>query len=92
MTTVLRDEIRTARKAYHCDAFARWRDCAMGPQDCENDEQRATLAAAEADGGKILPGQKYRFVAAIYDGDFGTWRERIDMGKLCAAHDLYDEY
>jgi hypothetical protein len=63
----------------------------MGDQDCVDEWQREALRAAEADGWKILPGQQYRYVRGIgEDGPF-TWRERPEMGKLCRAHDLFDE-
>jgi len=90
MTTVLRDEIRSARKTYRCDAYAHWLECGMRDEDCTTNEQRLILSAAQADNGRILRGQKYRCVTAIQDGDLVTWRERVGMGSLCLAHDLYD--
>jgi hypothetical protein len=90
MTRVLKDEERVARKAYPCDASAHWHNCNMGPDDCESEHDREVLAAAEADGFRILPGQTYRYVCAVDEFPF-TWRERIDMGRLCTSYELYED-
>lgn len=92
MDTVLKNEIRTARKEYHCDAWHYWVSGGLKPADCTDDAQRATLAAAEADAGHIKPGQKYRYVRGIFEGSMSTWRARADMEDLCRAHHLYEDY
>lgn len=90
MDTVLKDEIRTARKYYKCDAYAWWNRCGMSIGDCETSEQRLIVEAAEADKGKILPGQAYRYRRGVFEGRMVTCRERVGMCGVCHALGLYD--
>lgn len=91
MTVILKDEVRCARKGYNCDASSWWNRCYMRAEDCTPD-QLLSLQGAEADQWKIRRGQRYRYVRGVNDGRMFTWRERLDMGSLCAQHNLYDEY
>lgn len=91
MDTILKDEIRTARKTYPCDAYGWWHRSGFGPQDCETDEQRLILEAAEVDKGKILAGQQYRYMRGVFEGRMVTWRERVGMGNVCRDLGLYEE-
>ena len=54
---ILKEEQRTARKIYKCDATARLRACGLTRGDLDPD-QHGALDAADADKGCILPGQK----------------------------------
>ena len=88
--TILKDEERTARKHYKCDAFARFHNCGMRRDELAPDQQ-LMLDAAEADKGRILPGQRYRYARGLHEGSMFTWRERIGMGSICRAHGLYED-
>ena len=90
MDTVLKDEVRTARKQYKCDAYAWWNSCNMSLNDCETPEQRLVVEACEADKGKILPGQTYRYQRGLFEGHMVTWRERVGMADVCRALGLYE--
>ena len=48
------------------------------------------VEAAEADKWRILPGQAYRKVTGIYEGDFYTYRARPGMDSVCYELDLFD--
>jgi methenyltetrahydromethanopterin cyclohydrolase len=87
----LKDEVRTARKEYRCDACRWWNNAGMTEADCTTDEQRAAVAAAKDAGWKIRVGDKYRYVRGPYEGQMSTWRARVDIDDLCAAHKLYDD-
>ena len=83
MDVVLKDEVRHAKKHYKCDAYAWWTNCNLDLNDCISDDQRLIVEAAEADKGRILPGQAYRYQRGIFDGRMVTWRERVGMGNVC---------
>ena len=82
MCVVIKDVIRRARKHYACDAYEAWRDAGGRKEDCHTPDGVLILEAVEADGGKILPGQQYRYVRLVGEGTIYTWRERVDMGNL----------
>lgn len=88
--TILKNELRTARKNYKCDAYARFHACGMR-RDELTQEQQLMLDAAEADKGRILPGQAYHYRRGVYEGRMFTWRSRSGMESICIDHDLYDE-
>ena len=56
---ILKDEIRTARKFYDCDASAAWNNYGP-PRDELPPDDRLILEGAQADKWKIRPGQRYR--------------------------------
>lgn len=91
MDVCLKNEVRTARKEYVCDAYAWWVDCGMTENDCTNDEQRKALAAAKAANGRILPGTKYRYLRGPFDGHMSTWRAGLAMDDLCRELHLYED-
>lgn len=91
MERVFADKIVTAKKHYRCDASEQWRRSGYTVDDCETSEQRLIVEAAEADKWSILPGQKYRKLTGIHDGDFCTYRARPGMDELCAAMDMWGE-
>ena len=87
--TVLKHELRTARKHYRCDATQWFHDCGMGRNDLTA-EQLLMLDAAEADKGRILPGQAYYYTRGVHEGAMFTWRARPGMDRICRDHGLYD--
>ena len=60
------------------------------PQGCRVHQRKAVLAA-EADNWRILPGQKYRKCKGIYDGEFFTYRARIDMDSVTYDLDMWED-
>ena len=58
---VLKDEVRTARKFYDCDASEMWRSYGLPEKELAADE-RLVLDGVKADKWKIRPGQRYRCV------------------------------
>lgn len=88
--TILKDELRHARKHYKCDAYAWFHACSMR-RDELTPEQQLMLDAAEADKGRILPGQAYHYRRGVYEGRMFTWRAKPGMESVCVAHNLYDE-
>ena len=89
---VLFDKLVMARKVYPCHACLNWYDASMSRHDCYDDEERLIVDAAEADGRKILRGQKYRCVRGVDDNNkMFVYRARPGMDSLCQLHGLYDE-
>ncbi len=87
---VLKDEVRTARKFYACDASELW--CNYGPpSDAVTADDRLVLDGVKADKWKIRPGQRYRCVVFRDGRELVTQRARLDMDALCQRHDLYDD-
>lgn len=91
MNPVLSSTLVTARKRHLCDACKIWHRANMHIRDCQTDEQRLIVEAAEADGWCILPGQQYRKITGIQDGQIVTYHARPGMDALCWQLDLFDE-
>ena len=91
MERVFTDQIVTAKKLYRCDASEQWRRAGYTVADCETAEQRLIVEAAEADRGLILPGQAYRKVTGIHEGDLCTYRARPGMDEVCRDLEMWDE-
>ena len=91
MERILTDKIVTAKKHYHCDASEQWLRSGYTIAECETPEQRLMVEAAEADRWRILPGQAYRKVIGIQDGELSTYRARQGMDAVCAELDMWDE-
>ena len=87
---VLTDERRTARKDYACDATAWFHHCGMDRNDL-TPEQQVMFDAAEADKGRILPGQVYHYQRGVCDGQMYACRSRLDMQSVCLALGLFDD-
>lgn len=87
---ILKDEIRTARKLYDCDASAAWINYGP-PRDELPPDDRLVLEGVEADKWKIRPGQRYRCVVFRDGRELVTQRTRLDMDALCHRHELYDD-
>jgi hypothetical protein len=92
MDRIFTDRIVTAKKHYNCDASYFWNRAGFTLNDCETSEQKLIVEAAESDKFKILPGQAYRKVTGIYEGDFCTFRARPGMDSVCHDLDLYDVF
>lgn len=91
MDSVVSDKLVTARKKYKCDASYWWNRSGYSLADCETDDQRLVVQAAEADGWKILPGQVYRKMVGSHEGRLTNFRARPGMDSVCNALGLYDE-
>ncbi len=91
MERILTDKTVTARKHYRCDASELWLRSGFRLDDCETSDQRLMVEAAEADKWKILPGQAYRRVTGIHEGELCTYRARPGMDAVCRDLDLWDE-
>ena len=90
MDSVISHELLTARKRYRCDASDWWCSQGMSLDDCETEEQRQAVQAAEADKWIILPGQQYLKEVGKFDGMIYTFRARPSMHKACKELDVYD--
>lgn len=87
---LLRDEIRTARKAYPCGAYYWFDRSCYGERDVAPEDWK-TIEAVRADGGQIMPGMKHIYQVSV-DGDgFGEFRARLDMDEICRKYELYPE-
>ena len=91
MERVFTDKIVTAKKHYRCDASEQWLRSGYTLNDCETADQRLMVEAAEADRWRILPGQAYRKVTGIHDGELSTYRARPGMDEVCDDLDMWDE-
>lgn len=91
MDRTLSDKCVIAKKHYPCDACERWRLLGYTVADCETEEQKLAVKFAEIDGWRILPGQRYRRVTGIHEGELCTYRARIDMDAVCLDLDLWGD-
>lgn len=91
MDRVLTDKIVTAKKHYRCGASKQWMRSGYTVAECETSEQRLIVEAAEANKWRILPGQAYRKVTGIHEGEFSTYRAMPGMDAVCRDLDMWDE-
>lgn len=85
---ILRDEIRTARRDYICDACrifsnSNYEENDLSPEDWQ------TVIAAKNDKDRIKRGSKYRKTVYVDDG-FCTYRARIDMDNILQKYELFE--
>ena len=91
MYTELRSDTPIAKKDYGCDAFV-WLD-----QDLQyyreemTAEDEAILDKAISEGCKIRKGDKYMYSVGLYEGEFSTFRGRIDLTALCHKYDAFQD-
>lgn len=78
-----------AQKEYWCDASAVFLN--VSSADYLPDEDIPGYVAAQMDGFKILPGQRY--IKHVYrdGGELRTYRGRPDMDSICSKHHLWEE-
>ena len=77
-----------ARKDYHCDA-SDW--ISNYGEDEFTPEEWGIIQKAKLEKNKILKGTKYHKVTGKWEGEFSTFRARIDLNKICMANDIYEE-
>jgi len=78
-----------AKKEYFCDASRVFHNGSC-VQDLP-DEDVPGYVAAQTDGFKILPGQRY--IKHVYKdgGELRVYRGRPDMDAICSKHQLWDD-
>ena len=79
-----------ARKDYHCEA-SDWICNASYPDEDYDPEDLETINKARNESWKILKGQKYLKVSGKFEGEFCTFRARIDLEEVCKKYDLYPD-
>lgn len=89
MVTVIRNEIRTARKRYECMASLFLREC-LDDVKLTFGELRAVVLARR-EGWKICPGMKYTYQFNECTGETYSFRARTDIHRICLKYDLYPE-
>ncbi|EMM7672374.1 hypothetical protein RIM32_001007 [Pseudomonas aeruginosa] len=87
---LLRDELRTARKHYQCDAYYWFDRAGFGRQDVDADDW-LIVEAVRSDRGKILPSTKYIYQVRVDGGEFWIFRARPEIDAICRKYDLYPE-
>lgn len=88
--TFLNEEVRKARKDHRCHACYWWSMSNFGELDV-TPEDWTVVKQAEADGWKILKGQRYLYQTSVYDGAIQTFKGRLDMDEVCRKYGIYTE-
>jgi len=78
-----------ARKTYQCDASGFVYEM-LAEIEWTADE-KLMIDAMCADDMKIKKGQQYLQIKGLWDGDWQTFRGRLDMVNLCDKYDLWPE-
>lgn len=87
---LLKDEYRTARKAYRDDAYYLILDHVNDGYFSIADLRE--VVKQKRRNGKILPGEKYRYLCSVDAGKIYVWRESLTMSALLHKYELYDEW
>lgn len=90
MSSLLRDEIRKARKPYHCGAYHWINQSCFGEKDFEPEDWKKICDFLDG-GGKIATGEDHIYQVGIQDGDFSVFRANKVMHQICHDYDLYPE-
>lgn len=85
-----RESMPVARKEYRCDALDLIQSIGLHDFDLTDDEW-ADIQKAITEGGKILPGTKYRKVTGVWEGEWCIFRARLDIDEICEEHEIYEE-
>lgn len=92
MATILSDTVHIARKTYTCNA------CEWIVGDVVDNLHDYKFACAELreivkarrNRWQIVPGQLYRKVVEVVDGDLSVWRVIPAIDAICRKHDIYE--
>ena len=87
--TVFTDSEPIARKDYKCNAY--YFLSQLNESDFDSDDL-LIYQAAKADKFMIKKGTKYVKRVGKFDGEWQTFRGRIDLNDLCIKYDLYSDY
>lgn len=88
---LISDTVHTARKTYICDACIAFFNVGIELSELHPDD-RLVVADAQADGCRILPGQRYRKAVYVDGGEIVTYRARLSMDALCNDLELFEEW
>ena len=80
-----------AQKEYDCIA-CEWLALAEWGQGYMEFGDLRKVVKARRENCKILPGTRYIKTCGLWDGDWVTFRARIDMDGLCMKYELYENY
>lgn len=83
-----RTTIQTAQKEYRCQA-SDWVCNADLAEDEYAPEDWQAVEKAKAERWRILPGTQYVKTVGKWDGEFQTFRARLDMDDICRKYDFY---
>lgn len=93
--TFFASEERTARKKYFDDTFE-WIDSYMYHRNYQEDalafSEKRMLVKWRTDtewAKRILPGQKHIYQASIQEGQFCSFRGKIELNEFCNKYKLY---
>lgn len=87
---VLSDQVCVARKSYPCDASRAWNRSGYARQDVLADDW-SVAESARSDRYRIKPGDAYRRMTYVDDGEVRTYRARLDMDAVCQRYELFDD-
>jgi len=88
MWDLAKDSKPVARKEYKCQAWP-WIDNGISFDDLDATEKEV-IEKARKEGFKILKGTRYLRVDGKWDGEFTTYRARLDLQKICDDHEIQE--
>jgi len=81
---------QVARKEYNCDA-SDWYINASPPDEDIDELDLTIIARARLEGFRISKGTKYLKIKGMFNGEFSTFRARLDMNNICEDYALYND-
>lgn len=88
--TLLKDEVRVARKDYQCGAYHWINQSGFGERDFEPEDWYSICSFLDQ-GGVIHAGESHIYQVGIDGGDFSVFRASKAMHKICIDYTLYPE-
>lgn len=87
---IISDTTQIAAKSYPCAACEIWLNTGYDQSDVSAGDW-LIVEGAKADNWRIHKGTKYRKIVSVDNGQFSTYRLRLDMDALCQRLNLYED-
>ncbi len=79
-----------ARKVYHCEASDWIDNCGFDESDY-SPEDWAAIEKARAENWEIRTGTKHLKIQGKWEGEFSTFRARLELDAICHKYQIYQD-
>jgi hypothetical protein len=91
MGTILKEKVLTAKKIHNCNACICLRESNTDLFNQLTYKEKKAVVRMKKQKWKIIPGQKYLYMANTFDGDFVIFKADLEINEICLKYNLYQE-